>query len=324
MMKKILPVLLPFFLFLLPAGAQSISFRVSDGVNNASLQRKMEMNLSSLLTETDAACRERRGLDLSEVVITPDAAASLVELWQYKPFVFAEPPLAVSRALRTYNGGWQVRDIPIEVQGVPKSDAYRELYVDMDADGTITLVNMAIEANQYRKVMLEGTDLADTLRRQLILDYVERFRAAYDTKDLPFMKRIFSDDALIITGKVVPRKGKSHTQMKEEVHYRKENKTDYLRGLERVFASNEYIRVAFDDVKVTQHPTKDGFYGVTVKQRYKSSTYEDEGYVFMLWDFRDEKNPQIDVRTWQPYWLDNEKTKVLEDNQIITINSFKL
>ena len=321
-MKRIL-LIIGLIVLMMPAPAQPVQFRINDGLNNPVLQAKIESNLSLLLTETDAAFRDGRSLDLSNVTITDDAASDLRRRWRNLPFLCGEP-LVVERVLKTYDGGWQVRNIPVTSRDEAGADSYQELVVDMDAAGTITLVSKAIEANLYRKVLSEGVDEKDTLRLQKILEYVEQFRRAYDEKNISFMNEIFSDDALIITGKVVRRGGKDHIRMKDDVEYRKQNKIEYLENLDRVFKQAKYIRVKFSDVRVTREPTKDGFFGVTVRQGYTSDIYSDEGYVFMLWDFRNEGHPQIHVRTWSPYWIDKGRNKVLEQNQIPTINDFKL
>jgi hypothetical protein len=44
----------------------------------------------------------------------------------------------------------------------------------------------------------------------------------------------------------------------------------------------------------------------------------------MIWDFRDESHPQIHVRTWQPYWLDEGKTQKIQDDKVFNINSFTI
>ena len=40
-------------------------------------------------------------------------------------------------------------------------------------------------------------------------------------------------------------------------------------------------------------------YGVEMRQSYASTTYSDEGYLFLLVDFS-ERDPLIYVRAWQP------------------------
>lgn len=42
-----------------------------------------------------------------------------------------------------------------------------------------------------------------------------------------------------------------------------------------------------------RHPTMDGIYGVSLRQQYKSDRYADDGYLFLLWDFRNESMPLI-------------------------------
>ena len=39
---------------------------------------------------------------------------------------------------------------------------------------------------------------------------------------------------------------------------------------------------------------------MSLRQRYKSDRYADDGYLFLLWDFRNPSMPLIHVRTWQP------------------------
>jgi hypothetical protein len=84
------------------------------------------------------------------------------------------------------------------------------------------------------------------------------------------------------------------------VEYNIRSKREYLQKLSKVFQLNKSIQLSFSQIKIVRHPTKDGFYGVTLKQGYRSDHYADEGYMFMLWDFRNPNKPQIHVRTWQP------------------------
>jgi cysteine synthase len=73
-----------------------------------------------------------------------------------------------------------------------------------------------------------------------------------------------------------------------------------------------------------EHPTIAGIYGVTVHQKWTSSRYKDEGYVFMIWDFRNPDRPQIHVRTWQPEYVDKSKGQKLNPNDVFTLGDFDL
>ena len=100
------------------------------------------------------------------------------------------------------------------------------------------------------------------------------------------------------------------------VEYTTQGKQQYLAGLRRVFKNNGYINVKFDDIEIVRHGAKPNYYGVTLKQGWFTKNYSDQGIVFIVWDFTDEFNPKIMVRTWQPMEID--------DKDVFTLNNFKL
>ena len=306
--------------------AQTVTFTVSDGISNAALRQKIDRNLSGLLSCFNDAFDNQTDLNLSGVSISEDASDALNMLWANMPFHCEEPEI-VERVITTFSG-YQVRNVPIELKADDGKTDYQELVIDMDPDGTVSRVNLALQNHLYRKVMSDGSEVTDLRCRQMILDYVEQFRTAYNRKDIDFLDNVFSDDALIITGKVVKRKkGDRMAVLKEdaEIVYTEQTKHEYIEKLRtRVFPNNKYIHVTFTDIKVSKHPSVDGYYGVMLRQGYQSSTYSDDGYLFMLWDFRDEDHPQIHVRTWQPYWLDEKKTQKLSQDKVFNINSFTI
>ena len=308
------------------AQAQPVTFTVSDGLSNQSLREKIEKNLSTLLTSFNDSYHDEADLDLSWVSIAPDAKDALDMLWANMPFHCEEEEI-VERILTTYSG-YQVRNVPIELKADGGNNDYQELVIDMEKDGTVSRVNLALQSHLYRKVISDGSEVTDLRCRQMILDYVEQFRTAYNRKDIDFLDNVFSDDALIITGKVVRRKpGDRAAVLKEtpDIVYTQQRKHEYIEKLRtKVFPAAKYIQVTFTDIKVSKHPSVDGYYGVMLRQGYKSSNYSDDGYLFMIWDFRDESHPQIHVRTWQPYWLDDKKTQRLGEEKVFNINSFTI
>ncbi len=320
--------LLTLFLLggVIAAQAQPVTFTVSDGLSNQSLREKIEKNLSTLLTSFNDSYHDEADLDLSWVSIAPDAKDALDMLWANMPFHCEEEEI-VERILTTYSG-YQVRNVPIELKADGGNNDYQELVIDMEKDGTVSRVNLALQSHLYRKVISDGSEVTDLRCRQMILDYVEQFRTAYNRKDIDFLDNVFSDDALIITGKVVRRKpGDRAAVLKEtpDIVYTQQRKHEYIEKLRtKVFPAAKYIQVTFTDIKVSKHPSIDGYYGVMLRQGYKSSNYSDDGYLFMIWDFRDESHPQIHVRTWQPYWLDDGKTQRLGEDKVFNINSFTI
>lgn len=170
------------------------------------------------------------------------------------------------------------------------------------------------------KVLSGKLSVKDGNRRRVILNYCEHLRTAYTTKDIDFLKQIFSEQALIIVGNVVKTSPSDEGKFmsSERVKYNIRTKKEYIARLGKAFADNKSIDVKFSDFRIMRHPTMDGIYGVVLRQKYKSDRYSDDGYLFLLWDFRNESMPCIHVRTWQP------SATVSDDSEIISIGDFNL
>jgi hypothetical protein len=206
-----------------------------------------------------------------------------------------------------------------------QDDEYQEAVISFDKTGRIISFDETIDSRMWKNVMKNGNIITKIDQIERIKGYVEHFKTAYNEKDLKFLNQVFSEDALIITGTVIKtRKTDIAINMPtEKIKYTKKSKQEYLAALKASFSSNEWIRVRFDSVEVRKHDKYENVYGVTVFQSYANSNgYSDEGYVFMLWDFRDSDNVQIHVRTWQPKWLDDKKTKELPKEEMFSVKQF--
>ena len=304
----------------------AVSLEIVDGLYNDGLKAKMERNTGALLTEINKAFKENRALNLVPLGLTDSAERGLSALWENTHF-YCDDSEVVQSCIRNGNG-YQIRQIPLMIKpiGDTLDDEYQEAVINYDANGSITRFNFPRRTTVYQKVMKKGKTVTEIARRQEILSYVEQFRTAYNEKDTTFLKNIFSEDALIITGTVTKVKktdGAGITYNK--VTYKKQGKQEYINNLKRSFAANKWINVRFDEVKVVKHPNPkmEGFYGVTVHQLYaNSSGYNDDGYLFMLWDFRDKNQVQIHVRTWQPRWMNTAKTEEIAQEEIFTPGDF--
>lgn len=175
----------------------------------------------------------------------------------------------------------------------------------------------------YESARIAASQPADSTFREVILRYTECLRTAYEVKDIDFINQAFSEDALIIVGRMIQQQREDGSYLNtRQVEYNLRTKKQYLQQLAKVFATNDHIRLSFTQQKVVQHPTKQGFYGVTLKQGYRSDTYADEGYLFLLWDFRHPERPQIHVRTWQPSMMD--VNTPLPESQVYSFSDFTL
>lgn len=324
--SKIILLSLTVMAFVVKANAAGdVKFTINDGVASAELKTQMEKHVSSLLSALNAAQRENRDIRYDAASITPEAQQQIDMLWMNVHF-FCEESDIVERCLTTSNG-FQVRNIPLvltPLAGEKIDEDYQEAVINFDKKGTIVSFFFTIGMNMYAKVMQNKSEISDIRRRMEILDYVEHFRTAYNMKDMPFLQQVFSDDALIITGRVVKVEKSELFPQGNKVLYKKQTKQQYLSNLANAFKAAKYIKVNFDDIKVVAHPTKQNVYGVTLHQEWNTNRYSDEGVVFMIWDFTNEDQPKIHVRTWQPDWIDKEKGQRLNPNDVFSLSDFVL
>lgn len=321
-MKRLTTTFLFTLLLTSVAVAQQVQFRFTDGINDDALKSKMETRVTRLLTEINRAAAADRPLQLQNVQMTSDAKASLSKLWT--AFHFRCEYTENAQSCLTDASGYEVRGITVTILNKQmKGERLREICINLSKDGTITSVHMALNNNMYLDIISNHRNKIDKDRRLEILNFVEKFRSMYDEKDINALRDIFSDDALIITGRIITHKSTTNDMvtMKSKVVYRKQNKEEYLQNLKKTFDRNRYIHLTFDDIKIYGHKSKPNFYGVSLRQDWRSSTYTDNGYVFLLWEFPDnkEEDPVIHVRTWQPQMVGG---KPMDKDSVFNINDF--
>ena len=315
------------FLLFLPiviyAQLENTQLVITDGLSNATLKQKIESNISYFLIACNEAVISGKRPKFNKE-LTDSAMEDLKEMWKTSPM--SCPVSKIEEiCLETTEGRYQVRNVPITMMAADEDEREQELVFNLTPAGIIDGVSVAIEENKYKEIMAEHETVQDLFRRQVIVDFVENYRTSYNRKDLEYIESVFSDNALIITGKVIKVKPKSdhalRTLSHEKIVYQKRTKQQYLENLKRIFASNKYINVLFDEVEVIQHPKWTNIYGVTLKQEWHSNRYSDVGFIFLMIDFKDENHPLIQVRTWQPEKLDG---KVLSRDEVFSLGDFNI
>lgn len=296
----------------------------------------MQRNLSRLLSEINLANTENRALNFADTnlpasVISPEAKSTLQMLWTNIHF-YCDDSEVVDR-LWPMSNGYMLRQIPLIMN--PQGEQfghgnYQEATVDFDKQGRIIDFQFVFDS-QLSESMERCGDVVDTERKLKILKFCDKFATYYNTKNITKLNQIFSDDALIITGNVVEVYHPEQGVMKPKVTYKKQNKQEYLSNLKRTFARNKYIDVKFSEIgelsggcgPVTRSSNNPNMYGVRLHQSWRSSNYSDEGYVFLLWEFLSEDNYVLHVRTWQPEYLDKNKTQKLAVQDIFSAADFE-
>jgi hypothetical protein len=96
----------------------------------------------------------------------------------------------------------------------------------------------------------------------------------------------------------------------------------YYNHLEIALAKGLKVKCHIDDIEVMRHPVNTHFYGVTIKNDWTAEdVYHDEGYLFQLWDFTNENDPQINVTTWQPEMVNG---KPISRDEIYSLCDFDI
>lgn len=199
------------------------------------------------------------------------------------------------------NGEITCRSLPMSFKFKTNNRTFVEDVVfTLNKDGKIDALSFALNKPAVDDIM-NHTSWNDTVRNVLI-NFLESYKTAYALKRYDYINSIFSDDALIITGSVL-----KHTAAREgqpmsaqAVKYTRQTKSEYMKKLKYIFRSSEYINLRFADNQVRKSGVGGEIYGIQIKQDYFSSSYGDTGYLFLMVDLNNPKEPVIHVRTWQP------------------------
>ena len=299
--------------------AQSVVFDFNDGISepwNKSLKANMERQVSNLLSELNrAASEDSKTLNLSSIRISRYASQSISMLWEnihLKPLLWGSNKIS-ERCLHLpgKQGGYMVRNINVEIiplDGNYKEDINQGICICFDKSGMITDFNIQMDKLSYDSIMKDGELLGDFDKRIQIIGLCDYLATAYHQKDIKTLDSLFSEDAIIITGREIHiSKSKDIVAPERYYKYTVQDKKTYLRNLSRLFSNPNIksINVMCDKYSVVRDGEHPHYYGVTFRQiwkneGYKRTLYQDDGIVFLKWDFEDEDNPKILVRTWQP------------------------
>jgi hypothetical protein len=296
--------------------ANRISFQIVDGIQDDSLRQKLEQNSTKLLAKLNDAFSKNSDQPLfDEQTITPEGLEKILDLWRDGRFYC--PADKIAEIISQKGEGYQIRNIPIIYGNADKFD----IVIEYSPDGRITDFYIALDAHQYRTV-LDATSVVDRTRREIIANFLENLRTAYVKKDISYIEKLYSDKALIITGKVL-RTGDISTDQyqknltKNQIEYQVSTKAEYISKLRTVFNGISYLRLDFKNVDVMRHRKHPNFYGIKLEQVWESSRYKDDGLLFLLVQFKDNEDPVIWVRTWQ----DAQKTP---SEEAFDLHNFKI
>lgn len=205
------------------------------------------------------------------------------------------------------NDGWEVRKIQVlnEYKTIRKQTT-EYIILDFDNNGKLFDINFGITEDLYNTFVNKSKYGNDWANREIIIKFIEKYRTAFLTRDMEVLDQIFSEEAIIIVGRVLKQQKlqDSYKYSKisdaqptfEQIRY---TKKEYLERQRKIFNSRRDIFLGFSTFDINRKNNQEGVYGVSMRQHYNSTGYSDEGYLFLLIDFN-EALPQIYVRSWQP------------------------
>ena len=207
---------------------------------------------------------------------------------------------------------YKVGEEEVTCRSIPMSFSFRnngrkfveDVTFTFNKEGKIDYLAFALDEKSTTDILQHS--MWSEYARKVLAEFLENYKTAYALKRLDYIRSIFDDNAVIITGKVVTRQNTVSGEVGGEylnnkfVQYTRQGKEQYMRNLERCFNSNEYINIRFANNDVVKAGVGGEVYGIQIKQDYYSTNYGDTGYLFLMVDLNDPKQPIIKVRSWQP------------------------
>lgn len=201
-----------------------------------------------------------------------------------------------------FNDTYFCRSIPMQFSFSNNKKFIENVIFEFDEFGKIASLQFALEKSTIDEVtsMSRYSEGA----KMIIINFLENYQTAFALKRIDFLNSIFSEDAIIITGRVVKTvdvEDRINLRESHHIEYNTQTKSEYIGNLLNSFKRKEYINLSFSNFKVTRMAKSDReVFCMELKQDYFSSNYGDSGYLLLMVDVNDYKHPIIHVRTWQP------------------------
>jgi hypothetical protein len=294
--------------------SQEKNARIStDEINDVSnnIKKAIDLSLQKLITDLE---QKRSKIDVS--IFTNEGLDAFNKLIKYgnATLLKNDNDLKIIRV----NNEFIARSIPMRFTFTKNRQFIEDVILIFDETGKINNISFSLGQIAINDILSKDERFATLEEKYFLIKFMEDYKTAYCLKNIDFIQKIFDDDALIIVGNVL-KKYKSSDSFyfsglsEDEIKYQRLTKSEYINRLKRIFTTNEFINIHFED-NVVKKANKDlSIYGIQIAQHYASDTYADKGYLFLMVDLRDTINPIIHVRTWQPRKNDDGSIYGLED-----------
>lgn len=301
----------------LPSGHESLLMAAVPEVKHKNVTMESEVAISgsqyaSIIDKVALAIANRNYSDVIGL-FTSDGFAQYKRLIQYgSARIMGAPEIRYYSAPggRTVARGLRMA---FTFNGKSKKTFPEDVTFTFNSDNKIENVAFGLGEQVEKSILDRKGDMWRDDVKESIVGFMENYKTAYSLEDLEYIRNIFADEAIIIVGNV--KKPGNRRMMdfdgiglslagKDIVTGNRYSKDEYLDRLKACFRRNEFINLNFTDHKVaflekTHNSLKKNYFAINIRQKYSSSTYSDEGYLFLIVDMTDPDNPTIQVRTWQ-------------------------
>jgi len=289
------------------AQERELTINLSGGANLA-MRKNAERNIAEFIKEVNKAYEFDQPVSFRYISITDEAIKNLSSMWNFNAFYFSQD--TISESLNKTLQNYEIRNVEIIIEDENNNKKRQEVAIEVNGEGTITDLYFSLQQFQYKNIMATGDNVIEETRLNIMRNFLENMKTAYMRKDIDYINNIFSDKALIIVGKKLQQTNKptlsvsnanKELMFDDNTRYRKLTKAQYINNLRRVFLNNKKILIDFDNIEIVRHQKKgyESYYGVRLKQDWKSDNYQDTGIVFFVIEFRENDDPLIWVRVWQ-------------------------
>ena len=333
-MKKCLIFILVMLAFVNNSYSQTkVNIKIDDrsvaAVAPALLHKKIDVTLSNLFNEFRRAYNNNSTPQISHLGLQDRVVRQIESYWDMAPFVYSDRNLSTLEVISKcgYAG------VRVAVNFKPNNQygcIEDNIVIEFNKKGGIENFQINGRIPKLLPLIYNAIDEKEKFKYDTILKFVEKFRLTYQNMDIETLKNFFREDAIIVVGNVKKVKQsyeKPHLELLpkifnskiEVIRLTEYTKSEYINNMNRLFIKSIWISVKFDYTKmdIDKIYGNDNLYFIQVPQEWNGSNgYHDIGYLTMMWDFSDMKNPSVWTRIWMPEKIDNLKS----DNVTIFID----
>ena len=291
----------------------------------------MEKNANALFSEINRKYDlDNSQLILSSSAVTDFARNRIANMWAVSHFYCTRISINIRVMKMVSSDAYQARNIPVCFKE-GDSDEYKLQHIVLEFDNNGKITDFYCILPEYENTNAIGNEKINSRHRELINSYINNLYTAYYCKDWDLIEKVFSEDALIITGVAVNYKANERiNDNNPKIQYSIQNKRQYLAKLRRIYIRNSFINIKFDNVEIIQHNLNPNIYGVSLNQYWHVSSnantggYYDEGRLFFIIDFTNENLPEIVITIWQPFKDVNGNPIEFSEEDFFSLGDFQI